>query len=321
MAKWITKRNVTILNFALLGVFVVALIAVAVPFVKKEPTPTPFSTEERPIPRMTTTPKQEDTYVCSKHREITSSTPGKCSQCGAELEKVERFAAIVDRDLFDAHLIVQKLVVTPPPPPLQWELAGVTKVHGEFVAIIRDKPKRTEYTVREGEEVPGYFGVTVTSISPELVKIYRAAVGEEELKMGESAAPGPGPFKDQWSEIIRPVSVGHTYVVKLAELEQRIGSPEAYVGTLGLEPNMDGSRVDGLRIQLLPRENFLTAAGLLQGDIIKTINGAPVTDVGSAVNLLRTHGKEFNIQLGIVRGRTARTLFYTLVKKQESVNK
>ncbi len=328
MVKLITKRNVTILNLALAVIFLVTLSVVAIPFLKKEPIPSLFSDEPARKPKISPSqPKPQEIqeiYVCPKHPEVTSSSPGKCPQCGSELEKVDRFAGIVKRDLFfDPRLRPPPVVKVTPPPPLQWELAGVTKVGVDYVAIIRDKSKRVgrgykEYMVKEGEDVPGYFGVTIVSItpSPPSVKYDRAGVGEEELKMGERAPAVAGKSSQQWVEIIRPMRVGYTYVVKLPELQKRIATVADYRGTFGLEPSMQGTRGAGLKITTLSRDNFLYVAGLRQGDVVNTINGTVVSDEASGLSLLRSAAqKGFSIQLGVTRGRTRRAMVYTLVKK------
>jgi type II secretory pathway component PulC len=317
MAKWITKRNVSILNFVLLGVFIVTLVAVAIPFIKQEPSAPLFASDRRPTPRMTAAPKEEHTYTCQKHPDVTSTSPGKCPQCGEELKELDRYAVIVERNLFGED-VIKPAAPTPPPPPLPWQLVGVTKINLKYVAVIRDKSKNVEYTVREGEEVPGYFGVTILSITETSVRYMRAGVGEDVLNTGQPTTPGgPGPTKDQWTDVIRPVTPGHTYVVKLDELSQRIATPEAYLVSFGLEQNMDGSRVDGLKITSLPKENFLLAAGLMQGDIIKSINGSAITDMYQALAQLKTAGSGFSIELEISRGRTSRKLYYTLVKTKK----
>lgn len=299
MAKWMTKKNITIANLVLAGVFVITLVAVAIPFLKSEP----LAYESRITTRRAAVePKEEETSTV--------------------VNREERLAHIVDRDLFDAHLVVEKTQEIPPPPPLRWELVGATRIRGEPVAFIRDKSKRTktgqmEYMVREGDEVKGYFGVRITGISlnPASVTYNRPGVGDETLTMGTASTAASGAQKDQWAEVIRAVRAGHTYVVKLPVLQKKVGSVEAYMGTFGFEPNMEGTRATGLKITSLDKNNLLYIAGLRPGDIIKTINGNSISDQTSLLNQLAEAAKGFNVQVGIVRGRMSRTMFYTLLKK------
>ena len=234
-----------------------------------------------------------------------------------------RLTRIVDGDIFDAHRLQEtKAEVPPPPPPLGWVLVGVTSIRGEPAAIIRDMEMRTrtghrEYVVREGDEVEGYFGVRITSIgiNPPSVTYNRPGVGDETLTMETTATGTPGSTKDQWAETIRAVRVGHTYVVKLPELQVRVGSVEAYMGTFGSEPNMEGTRSSGLKITSLANDNLLYVAGLREGDTIKAINGMPVTDQASTLAQLAEAAKGLNVQLQVERARTSRTMFYTLLKQ------
>lgn len=206
----------------------------------------------------------------------------------------------------------------PPPPPLQFEVVGATAISGRYAAIIRDRSKRFgrgfhEYILREGDEVPGYFGVRVISITPDppTVKLLRPGVGVVELRMGQQVEKKP----TGWKNVVRPVRKGSTYLVKFKELKQRIPSAEKYCKNLGLEQVTEGGEPKGLRITSLPRDSFLYAAGLKQGDVIETVNGKVIGDEASALELLKTAEKGFNVRVGINRDRTKRTLIYTLLKK------
>ena len=326
MQKYITKRNITILNMVLLAVFAVTLIAVAVPYVKKDSSVISFSTSENRRTRVSSPTPRQDTYACPTHRAQTSNLPGKCPECGSTLEKLVLFAAISNRNLFDAHLKPPPPPVVVNVPPLKWELAGVTRINRKAVAVIRDKARRTrtgyqEYMVREGEEVPNYFGVKILSITdqPPSVTYNRPGIGDETLRMGDLTAT---PTKDpagQWAGVIRVVtstaSRGATFVVKLPELQERVGSIDACIASLGVVPNMEGTRSTGLKIGSLPKENFLYAAGLRAGDVIKSINGVDTLDKLAAMDQLRAAGKRFSVSVVIERARTNRTLVYTLLKE------
>lgn len=301
MIKRLTKKNVTIANLVLLAIFLITLAAVAVPYLKSEPLE----------------------VMSQASTDSTSPTIPESVTPLTEERKGQQLARISDRSIFrDPRLIQEKPVVVAPPPPLQWTLVGVTSIRGEAVAIIRDMKVRgptgqKEYMVREGDEVEGYFGVRITKIeiNPPSVAYNRPGVGDEVLTMDVAAAGTPGSARDQWAEAIRAVREGHTYVVKLPELELRVGSAEAYMTTFDWEPNMEGTRSTGLKITSLARDNLLYLAGLRQGDIVKTINGTPVTDQASLLAQLAEAAKGFNVQIQVVRGRTSQTMFYTLLKK------
>jgi hypothetical protein len=325
MKNLVTKRNVTILNLALLGIFLITLVAVGVTFFGDDPKPSLYAEEQLEVRAEAPPPvleAEKSVYACPRHPEETSASPGKCSQCDTPLKAADRYASIVPRNLFfDPSLRPPKIVTPPPLPPLQLELVGVTKYPEGYVAIIRDKSKRIgrgfqEYIVREQQELPNHFGVTVASISPEppVVKLDRAGVGVEELRMGEGTGSAATAQAQQWDEVVRPVRKDYTYLVKYKELQARNLNIEGYRGTFGLEPVTEGTRVTGLQITSLPRDNFLYAAGLKQGDVIETINGKAITGEDSAIEHLTNAAKGFSVQLGITRGRSKRTLIYTLLK-------
>jgi general secretion pathway protein C len=76
---------------------------------------------------------------------------------------------------------------------------------------------------------------------------------------------------------------------------------------------MEGTQPNGLRIASLQEDSFLYAAGLRQGDIIKTVNGKQITDKESALALLAEAAQASDVRIGIVRNRRAQTLSYALL--------
>lgn len=291
---WITKRNLKLLNAVLFCAFLATLVAVGVPLVAG---------------------KDLAMTVAKGSLQLPLRGGSFVQQWGENPDREATLAAIVRRNLFDADLI-------PPPPPQQvnlqpllWQLIGVTMINSERVAIIRDTPKKAEYVVREGDEVQGYFGVRVVQITlnPPSLTYNRPLVGDVVLAMSAANQLGEQEEKRGWSEVIASVAAGQVYAVKLPALGERIGDARAYLEALELEQNMEGTQPNGLRIASLQEDSFLYAAGLRQGDIIKTINGNGITDKDSAMAMLAEAAKASNIRVGIVRNRRVQTLSYTLV--------
>jgi type II secretory pathway component PulC len=293
---WITKRNLKVLNAVLFCAFLATLVAVGVPLVAGK-----------------------DLAITPARNSVQSLLRGGFSsqECGQNPDKEGILAMIVGRNLFDAGLIVPPQPPRVNPQPLFWQLTGVTMVNSERVAIIRDTSKKAEYMVREGDELEGYFGVRVVQITlnPPSVTYNRPFVGDVVLRMPSADASVKDDAKRGWSEVIASVVAGQVYAVKLLALGERIGDAGAYLETLQLEQSMEGTQPNGLRIASLQEDSFLYAAGLRQGDIIKTVNGKSVMDRDSALAMLAEAAKASNIRVGIVRNRRAQTLSYTLLLK------
>ena len=291
---WMTKRNLKVLNAMLFCAFLATLVAVGVPLVAGR-----------------------DLAITHGRSSVQSLLRGGPSghEWVQNPDREATLARIVGRNLFDADL-------TPPPPPpsvnlppLPWQLVGVTILPKEPAAIIRDMQKKAEYIVRVGDEVEGHFGVRVVQITlnPPSLTYNRPLVGDVVLTMSAANPPGERDAKMRWSEVIDTMVAGQTYAVKLSALGERIGDVRAYLQTLELEQNMEGTQPNGLRIVSLQEDSFLYAAGLRQGDIIKTVNGNGITDENSALALLAEAAQASNIRVGIVRNRRAQTLSYALL--------
>lgn len=294
---WITKRNLKVLNAVLFCAFLATLVAVGVPLVAGK-----------------------DLAITPARNSVQSLLRGGFSsqEWGQNPDKEGTLARIVGRNLFDADLIRLPPPEPPKLPTLFWQLIGVTMINSERVAIIRDTSKKAEYVLREGDEVEGYFGVRVVRITlnPPSVTYNRPLFGDVVLTMSAVNPPGQQNGKTGWSEAIASVVSGQTYAVKVSALGKRIGDVRAYLETVDLEPNMEGTQPNGLRILSLPEDSFPYAAGLRQGDIVRTVNGKQITDKDSALALLAEAARASNIRVGIVRNRRVQTLSYTLVQER-----
>ena len=294
---WITKRNLKVLNAVLFCAFLATLVVVGVPLVAGR-----------------------DLAMTVAKGSLQSLLGGGFSvqEWRDNPDTEGTLARIVGRNLFDAHL---RPPPPPPPvnlPPLFWQLIGVTMINSERVAIIRDTPKKAEYVLREGDEVEGHFGVRVMRITlnPPSLTYNRPLVGDVLLTMSAANQLAEQEEKMGWSEVIASVAAGQAYAVKLSALGERISDVRAYLDALELEQNMEGTQPNGLRIASLQEDSFLYAAGLRQGDSIKTVNGNGITDENSALAMLAEAAKVSNIRVGIVRNRRVQTLLYTLVQER-----
>lgn len=290
----ITKRDLKVLNAVLFCAFLVTLVAVGVPLVAGKDAARMAEGSSRP----------------SLLREGSS-----VREWGQNPDSEGMLARILGRNLFDAHL---RPPPPPPPvklPPLFWQLVGVTILPSGPAAIIRDIPRKAEYIVRVGDEVEGHFGVRVVQITlnPPSLTYNRPLVGDVVLTMSAIDPPGQRNVRTGWSEVIDSVLPGQTYAVKVSALGKRIGDTRAYLENLQLEQTMEGTRPNGLRIASLQEDSFLYAAGLRQGDIIRTVNGKQVTDRDSALGLLAEAAQASVIRVGILRNQRAQTLSYALL--------
>lgn len=291
---WITRRNLKVLNAVLFCAFLATLVAVGIPLVAGR-----------------------DAIMTGAKGSPESLSGGGFSvqEWSQNPDKKAALARILQRNLFDARL---RPPPQPPPvklPPLFWQLVGVTILPNGPVAIIRDVPKKAEYVLREGDEVEGYFGVRVVQITlnPPSLTYNRPLVGNVTLTMPSADPSGKDDGNRGWPEVIASVISGQTYAVKLSALGKRIGDVSAYMETLPIEESMEGTQPNGLRIASLHEDSFLYAAGLRQGDLIKTVNGKRVTDKDSALALLAGAAQASTVHIGIVRNRRAQTLSYALL--------
>jgi type II secretion system protein C len=74
------------------------------------------------------------------------------------------------------------------------------------------------------------------------------------------------------------------------------------------EPNMVGSELNGFRLSRIRPDSVFEKAGLIDGDVIKEVNGVSLVDPGQAIKLLNSLRGENEIEVRVDRGGSPLTL-------------
>lgn len=80
------------------------------------------------------------------------------------------------------------------------------------------------------------------------------------------------------------------------------------------EPNITGGELDGFRLVRIRSESIYEKAGLQNDDIIKEINGVPLTDTAQAIKLLNSLRGEADIEVRLDRGGKAMNMKLQVVQ-------
>lgn len=110
-----------------------------------------------------------------------------------------------------------------------------------------------------------------------------------------------------WREIkhgIRPVGRGR-YRVSRALMKKIAANPALVAREARIRPHVQHGRVDGYQIRRLHGRGVLRRMGLRRGDVIRSVNGNPVTSPDRVLRLARTLASAHHVQIGVHRrGRT-----------------
>ena len=79
-----------------------------------------------------------------------------------------------------------------------------------------------------------------------------------------------------------------------------------------LRPKFDGDRALGVEVQWMDRNSFLESVGVEKGDVIQSVNGLEIRNMGDVVNVINSlmGGSAFDVQ--VLRGGTPVSLKYNI---------
>ena len=79
-----------------------------------------------------------------------------------------------------------------------------------------------------------------------------------------------------------------------------------------LRPKFEGAQASGIEVQWLDKESILTKLGVEQGDVLQSVNGIPIRNMGDVANAINSlmGGSRFDVQ--VVRGGAEMPLSYTV---------
>ena len=79
-----------------------------------------------------------------------------------------------------------------------------------------------------------------------------------------------------------------------------------------LRPKFDGDRALGVEVQWMDRNSFLESVGVEKGDVIQSVNGLEIRNMGDVVNVINSlmGGSAFDVQ--VLRGGAPVSLKYTI---------
>lgn len=205
---------------------------------------------------------------------------------------ISQYDLILKRNLFNVQLAEAPKPVKPadnaPPPkeapkptPLKLVLWGTVTGVSQVYAVIEDKKTRKQSLYQVGDPIQG---ATIKEISNHRVLLHYQEE-DQILEMTSETGRGPGPSPAVPMRLPPP---GNS--LRNAVLEPAVPAPfESLPGQMNTEllkkqvrfrPYFQNGIPDGVMVYGIRANSFLAKMGIRNGDIIKDINGVPVTSAG-----------------------------------------
>ena len=188
------------------------------------------------------------------------------------------------------------------PSNLNMTLTGVAarETGGCALVIVQGQP---EAAFCSGEEVSP--GVRLDTVERDRIVIVRNGVREavfmkeaEGAALGVVAAPPP--------PIVQPVGTDRQLVDR-RQLQQQLGRPE-FLNQALIVPNPDG----GFLVRQVQAGSLYEKLGLRPGDVIRNVNGQPLTSMDDVMRLYQQFGTAQRVLVDVQRQGRTETLYYDM---------
>jgi len=187
------------------------------------------------------------------------------------------------------------------PSNLNMTLTGVAAraTGGCALVIVQGQP---EAAFCSGEEISP--GVRLDTVERDRIVIVRNGVREavfmKDAEGGAVGAAAPPP------PIVQPVGTDRQ-VVDRRQLQQQLGRPE-FLNQALIVPNPDG----GFLVRQVQAGSLYEKLGLRPGDVIRNVNGQPLTSMDDVMRLYQQFGTAQRVLVDVQRQGRSETLYYDM---------
>jgi len=193
----------------------------------------------------------------------------------------------------EARVAVSNLAMT---------LTGVAMraLGGCALVIVQGQP---ESAFCAGDEISP--GVRLDSVQGDRIVIVRGGAREAVLMKDAEATPGAAAAAPP-PQIVQSAG-DHRQIVDRRQLQQQLGRPE-FLGQAVIVPSPGG----GFLVRAMQPGSLYEKLGLRPGDVIRTVNGQPVSSMDDVMRLYQQFGSADRVLVDVQRGGKSETLYYDM---------
>jgi len=194
----------------------------------------------------------------------------------------------------EARVAVSNLAMT---------LTGVAMraLGGCALVIVQGQP---ESAFCAGDEISP--GVRLDSVQRDRIVILRGGAREAVLMKDAEATPGPAAAAAPPAPIVQSTG-DHRQIVDRRQLQQQLGRPE-FLGQAVIVPSPGG----GFLVREMQPGSLYEKLGLRPGDVIRTVNGQPVSSMDDVMRLYQQFGSADRVLVDVQRQGKSETLYYDM---------
>jgi type II secretion system protein C len=197
-----------------------------------------------------------------------------------------------------------------------YELEGI-RLAGTLPGIsvwIDDGGKQTVHL--QGQQVKGY---ELTEVGEDRVVLRKGGTVVNVLLRYSGHAPSrasapqlPPPVPALSGREVTAARPGQQGSIPRETVDNLLMNPLDEMKKFRLRPKFDGDRALGVEVQWMDRNSFLESVGVEKGDVIQSVNGLEIRNMGDVVNVINSlmGGSAFDVQ--VLRGGTPVSLKYNI---------
>ncbi len=177
-----------------------------------------------------------------------------------------------------------------------WRLAGTLQL-GDGAVVLETPDGQQVVRIRE------YAGECRLDAVSRKAAVFTCSGATQTLRLG-------GRLDHNMQRDEKPAaSLAETVQLARADVHARIEDRQRLVSELALEPVTGAAGIEGYRLQGVPIDSLAAQAGLQADDIVRGVNGVPVSAGSAFTQLLNELGEASQVQVEIERaGRRLQTL-------------
>jgi general secretion pathway protein C len=189
------------------------------------------------------------------------------------------------------------------PSNLNMTLTGVAarSTGGCALVIVQGQP---EAAFCSGEEISP--GVRLDTVERDRIVIVRNGVREAVFMKEAEGAAAAGVVAAPLPPIVQPMGTDRQLVDR-RQLQQQLGRPE-FLNQALIVPNPDG----GFLVRQVQAGSLYEKLGLRPGDVIRNVNGQPLTSMDDVMRLYQQFGTAQRVLVDVQRQGRNETLYYDM---------
>lgn len=246
---------------------------------------------------------QGDKLALQAHEPTPPSTPVTLSSSAISGKAAARYVS--QTELFGQLEPPDPVKTTAPVKAATTTVSNTLLLIGTFLsnsrdsyAIIQNKTKGEQEVFLKGDSV--FESGNLTEIAPNVVTLNKDGKIEQLfLEDGETSAPVAGID-----------SSAETVVVSESDVQEALNNLPLLLTQARTVPYFSNGQRDGRRIFAIRSGSFFEKIGLVNGDIIKSINGTDLNDDSKALELFEEFKNARTLSLRLVRNREEKAITY-----------